>query len=282
MPIRIREQVASRDGMDGTDQSSTRQLKWLVWGTYDVSLAEAQLSPSIPLLWQGLIFKGLTWEQQSPTSWLFTANYQDPKKQEDENKLEEGEFTFSFDTTGGTLHVSTNPNGTDKYSIDIVDDPPVETLGAINVDADRQPQGVDITIPSMLYRITYQFPDDHFVDFDAFLDYSKTVEELTGTTNESTRLKRAPGELLLLGGTGKWSTKSGPLIDYSIAVSKNQTGLTIGDIPAVDKKGHAYLWIWYEPFKDATAKVIIPKPRWVYVENLYKPANWDDLEVAAI
>lgn len=275
MPIRIREQHGHGTGSTATNRASRRELRWLVTGTNDPITAEAALASQglPPLIFGGLIFDSLTSEAKPPQTFEFTASYKDPQK-EDEDKLEEGEFRFAFDTTGGTLHISSNPNGTTPYGGG------PNFLGAINVDADRIPQGVDITIPAMQYRLTYQFPDDHFVDFDSFLDYSATVESLTATTNNAEVLKRAAGELLFLGGNGQWSTKSGPQIEYQFAASKNKTGITIGNIPNIDKLGHAYLWIWYEG--EVAADVRIPKPKCVYVEDLYKSEDWTALNVPLI
>ena len=51
--------------------------------------------------------------------------------------------------------------------------------------------------------------------------------------------------------------------------------MTIGDIASIAKLGHNYLWISYEDNKIGSGAdtFIVPKPRAVYVEQIYTPAD---------
>jgi hypothetical protein len=58
-----------------------------------------------------------------------------------------------------------------------------------------------------------------------------------------------------------------------VAYSKNASGLTIGDIAGITKKGHELAWIAYKDYEDTTSDPgkTLPgkKPKAVYVERVY-------------
>lgn len=45
--------------------------------------------------------------------------------------------------------------------------------------------------------------------------------------------------------------------------------LALGVLVTLEKEGHQYVWSYFEPKKDNTAKVIIPVPTAVYCEQIY-------------
>ena len=58
-----------------------------------------------------------------------------------------------------------------------------------------------------------------------------------------------------------------------------KTGLTVGDITGIDKKGWEYMWVRYADAEDTTAKAIVKKPVAVYVEKVYDAGNFADLGI---
>jgi len=63
------------------------------------------------------------------------------------------------------------------------------------------------------------------------------------------------------------------------AASPNKTGLTIGDIVNINKKGWAYRWVRDADAADAAAKAIVKKPIAVYVEKVYEEGDFSTLGI---
>ena len=68
-------------------------------------------------------------------------------------------------------------------------------------------------------------------------------------------------------------------ITFRFAASPNKTGLTVGDIVNINKKGWEYMWVRYADAEDATAKAIVKKPAAVYVEKVYEEGDFSTLGI---
>ena len=68
-------------------------------------------------------------------------------------------------------------------------------------------------------------------------------------------------------------------ITFRFAASPNKTGLTVGDITGIDKKGWEYMWVRYADAEDATAKAIVKKPVAVYIEKVYEEGDFSQLGI---
>jgi len=66
-------------------------------------------------------------------------------------------------------------------------------------------------------------------------------------------------------------------ITFRFAASPNVTGLTVGDITGVDKKGWEYLWVRYSDAEDQ--KVLVKQPTAVYVEKVYESGSFAGLGI---
>ena len=176
---------------------------------------------------------------------------------------------FSFETSsGGTEHI-TQSLGTRRYPPDSILAP--DLGGAIGVTDDGV-EGVDIIVPKPIYTEVYRRPSS-----DVTNSYVMTLEELTGTVNNATFKGRAADEVLFLGAAGRKSGRWGHWeIEYRFATSRNRTGLVVGDITDIVKKGWEYLWVRY---KDVVTpgpppNALVKRPVGVYVEQVYPRANF--------
>lgn len=68
-------------------------------------------------------------------------------------------------------------------------------------------------------------------------------------------------------------------ITFKFAQRSNQTGLEIGDLTGIAKKGWEYLWVRYEDVEDGTANAIVKRPKYVYVEQVYNSGDFSGLGV---
>ena len=170
---------------------------------------------------------------------------------------EVGSSQFQFDTGGGTQRI-TQSLGTRRYGTNTPD-----FKGAIGVTKDSV-QGVDITVP------VYNFAETHILSADIVTEsYKLTLYNLTGKVNTDSFRGKAPGEVLFLGASGSTRDAQSWEVTFRFAGSPNKTGLTVGDITDIEKKGWEYLWVLYEDQEDDTANRLVKRPIAVYVEQVF-------------
>jgi hypothetical protein len=194
--------------------------------------------------------------------------------------------TRSFDTGGGTAHITQAvevdptiaPFGELRFPAQgAIGSVPPSQYGAIAVDGETV-HGVDIVIPALQWTETYDVPSAYVT-----ATYVKRVAQLTGTVNNAAFRTFAAGEVLFVGATGsqEWDSEKGDgpwQLSYKFAASPNagdnQTlpALTIGDITGIEKKGHDYLWVRYADDVSSSSK--IKKPKFVYVDSVYRRSNF--------
>lgn len=170
---------------------------------------------------------------------------------------ETGELSWSFSTSGGTLtvkaakqHIRTYPVNEDKHK------------GLIGVGKDGNVEGCEIVIPAL--KMTYSFKHPLGVITEA---HARLLASYTGMVNSTTFRGFPAGEMIFLGANGSDGTESEASVTYEFAASQNLTGLTIGTITGIAKKGWEYLWVQYEDAVDGGEKASIPLK--VHIERTY-------------
>lgn len=254
-------------------KETTSQIVYIASGTSGTTHteAEAYCVANGPALDDVLERKSIDLDEICPGYFRATFNFAHPDKEEEkEDQQPEDPSEWSFDTTGGTTHITTSL-GTTKYGTNAPD-----CKGAIGVvDADTV-EGCDIIIPQ--FRWTEK---KVFTTAQMTLAFAKTISELTGTTNNAEFRGWAAGEVLFLGASGSKRGGGNWDVSFTFAMEKNKTGLTIGDITGIDKKGHQYLWVRFAAKKDATNYAMVRQPIAVYVEDVYEESDFDDLNIGA-
>jgi hypothetical protein len=133
---------------------------------------------------------------------------------------------------------------------------------------------VDITVP------VYNFSETHILANATVTNtYKGKLAALTGKTNNAAFKGFAAGECLFLFASGSKRGKGDWEISFRFAASPNKTGLTVGDITGIAKKGWEYLWVRYEDSVDVTAKALVKKPLAVYIEKVYDEGSFADLAI---
>ena len=136
-----------------------------------------------------------------------------------------GESSFSFDTGGGTQHVTQSRSTISRTA---ASGTAPDFKGAINVSKDSV-NGVDITVP------VYNFAETHYIDDnDVTQVYKVTLFNLTGKMNSGAFRGFAAGEVLFLGASGARRGFGDWEITFRFAGSPNVSNLTIGDITGID------------------------------------------------
>lgn len=90
---------------------------------------------------------------------------------------------------------------------------------------------------------------------------------LTGRVNHAPFKGFAAGEVLFLGASGSQRGQEDWEVTFSFAASPNVTGLAVGQITGIAKKGWEYLWVRYEDAVDA--HTLVKQPAAAYVEQVY-------------
>ncbi|MHB8953571.1 MAG: hypothetical protein ACYC4U_11425 [Pirellulaceae bacterium] len=270
MTIRHIELRGSRSGTDATDRGSTAELVWSVDGSNDLDAVQSYLTPFIPSEYRDLTLKSISWEHQGYAVWEFRASYVHPDKADAGAVLEVGDYTFSFDTSGGTV-LRTVSKATTKYAKG--GETAADFKGSIGVTTDTI-EGVEIGIPALKFSIRKRVANATLT-----LAYVNLLHNMTYTTNNATFLGFAAGELLFVGASGQQGTDSDPEITFNFIASPNATGLTVGEITGVAKQGHEYLWVYFEETADDVAKKTVKRPLSAYVEQVYDASNFGNLGI---
>ncbi|MBL0920932.1 MAG: hypothetical protein IBJ10_02255 [Phycisphaerales bacterium] len=241
----------------------------------DDDAAHAELLAAAPETFNGLPRLDVRTEPIGPGLWdgeaiygVVNVNYSGPP--------ETGQSVYSFDTGGATQRITQSKETMAVHAPAGVTAP--DFKGAINVTADSV-EGVDVTIPA------YEFSETHYLA-NAAVDsaFRTNVANLTGKVNDATFRGFAAGEVLFRGASG--TKRGGPdgddwELSFRFSVSRNVTGLTIGDMTDIDKGGWEYLWVRYAEEVDDDADAVVKRPIAVFIERVYDEGDFSELGIGA-
>lgn len=242
-------------------KTSGRELVFDIIGTDDEAEVQALLLGAAPSTYGGLQLESVEADPIGNGVWKGNARYV---------RISTDEYTF--DTGGGTKHVTQSLGTVDAYAPSGFTPPDFQ--GAINVSDDKV-EGVDLPAPK------YEFSETHYLaDASVTLAYKLVLFNLSGQTmNDNTFKGFAAGECMFLGASG---TKRGDerwAITYRFACSPNISGLTVGTIDGIDKLGWDFLWIRYASFADTSAFSLVQRPVAAYVERVLIPADYSTIGI---
>ncbi|MGH2272663.1 hypothetical protein ACQ9LF_12765 [Anaerohalosphaeraceae bacterium U12dextr] len=263
MAITVAERWSARKISRGTNKCAS--VEYVIAGTDDDGAAADALDSFITSnsleSWDGIPLQTKELEQIADQIWIATVTYSFDRQQ-DQNLSE-----YSFDTGGGTQKITQTPSGlaVTAYGIN-----PPNFQGAINVD-DNSVNGVDIIVP------TYNFSETRYVSSSTVTEsYKLALFNLTGKVNHATWHGYAAGEVLFMGVSGGKHGKTGVYeLCFKFAASPNKTGITIGGISGIAKKGWEYLWVRYE--KNTSNDSLVQVPKAVYVHQVYESGDFADV-----
>jgi len=265
----IAEKPTSRSATEGVDSNASTTLQYIVRGTDDDSAVHALVQATIPAFYRGLAYQTYSIdpvhvnEADAVGYWDISAQYgvKDPK-----------ESTFTFDTGGGTQHITQSLATKGRYPAPGFVAP--DFAGAIGV-THEDVEGVDITVP------VYNFSETHYIDDALVTDaYKGTLFFLTGKTNQAVFRNFAVGEVLFLGASGTKRGKDDWEITFKFAASPNVTDLQIGPITVASKRGWELLWVRYTDVEDSAAKMLVKQPVAAYVEQVYEEGDFSGLGIS--
>lgn len=174
----------------------------------------------------------------------------------------------SFDTTGGTVHITQSKETIHKVKAGGGDAPDYKK--AIGVSKDGV-AGVDVDAPRLEFQITRNFS---YVT----LNYIDKLKRMTGKTNDDTFLGRNAGELLFRGATGVSGSDGKVRITFKFAAGDNETFITISDDIELPSKGaFEHVWCAYGP--SVSEGALVSRPTAAYVERVHDSADFTQLGI---
>lgn len=190
---------------------------------------------------------------------------------------EVGDSSYSFDTGGGTQHITQSKETVETSGMGS-GTPVPDFHNAIGFDG-ASISGVDVVIPQ------YQFTETHIMSHSGVDSaYKVTVANLTGKINDASFKGFDAGTVLFLGangtrtGTEKWT------VTFKFAYSPNIANYCIN--PGADpseqisvslKGGWEYAWVLYEDV--AGNSQIIKRPKALYIERIYDSGDFSELGI---
>lgn len=242
-------------------EDSEIEIEYLIFGTTDEFVAQADLDAATALNVFGLIKKSVTIDERvNANTWSGTVKWGKFEP------LDLGDSQFSFDTTGGTAHVQTSIatlSGTPAPGIPFAPD----FQNAIGV-TDNGVDGIDITAPA------YAFQETHIVDNTTVTAaYKNTLFSLTGAWNNAPYKGFAVGECMFKGASGTLKDYLVWEITYKFEAIPNKIAFTAGPIVVPLKRGWDYLWLRYREVEDAAAGHLARRPIAAYVEQVSPSGN---------
>ncbi len=259
MTIALIERPQSREAEEGPERAYAELVYTAVGSDDDVAIRGA-VEATVPATYAGLPLANYRISPFGNGMWDVHVRY---------DSREPDESSYTFDTGGGTQHITQSLSTIAKKAK--AGETPPDFKQAIGVTTDSV-EGVDITIP------VFNFTETHYIAASLVTGtYKLTLFALTGKVNNGTFKGFAAGEVLFLGAPGSKRGDDEWEITFRFAASPNVTGLVVGDLEAIDKKGWEYLWVRYADAENE--KVLVKQPAAVYVEKVYESGNFSGLGI---
>lgn len=225
----------------------------------------ATTAPSFYLL-NGIVLSKVEYSVTPTSHDMYDGTARYTKRSREREELQEGESSFQFETGGGSIHV-THALSTTKYGG--ANEPDINN--AIDFDGETI-KGTDIQSP------VYNFSETHIVPAATVTSaYKLALFRATGKTNNASYKGFDAGEVLFLGASGSKRGDDAWEINYRHSAQENKTGLSIGGIAGISKKGWEFLWVkWSSELVPATGRVK-PKAAAVYVQKVYEDHDFANL-----
>jgi hypothetical protein len=232
----------------GDLQAQKRKQRWVLTGVFDPATALNYAIMGIPVyhVTEALFRQNITPSSPGGKLWYFDVEYGPVP-------MFAGTWSFGFDTTGGTLHVSYSKECIAAY---VPAGAPAVTKGLeIGLNSNGAIDGTEMVVPATKLSYTYRKPRG--IVNEAYVRY---ITSITGVVNSVPWHGFAAGELLFLGmrGTSTYGAEAETSLTFEIVASPNMTNQTYGDatsgiITGIAKKGHHFLDVTFVDGADTNA-----------------------------
>lgn len=228
-----------------------------------------------PLVQVGLIRKFPSVRSVGQDLWEATVTWE-PGPSEDEPEFE----GFDFEITGESIHRTQSLATVASYAAPVafgmssIPGVSPDYKGAIGVTEDGI-EGVDVESGVLSWSEPHKIPRARITR-----SYIDLLEQMAFTFNDATWRGYPKGEIEFRGVRGKIQGDA-PELMYSFRRSRNRTGIVIGEITGIAKRGAEYLWVKYDRLEDSsvTPARITQKPANVFVEQVVEYTTFSALGI---
>jgi hypothetical protein len=235
-----------------TWQGLSREVPVLVFDVEDEEEAETFLVNNVTATYAGARLDEIRiTERRAENIWFGMVTYV--------SSAEEDGYRYSFSTTGGTARITQSLATVGAYA---VSGTAPNFGGAIGVSKDKV-EGCDIVVPVFTWKETHRILNASLTDSAKI-----ALANLTGTVNSDSFRGFSPGEVRFDGVDGSRIDATYSAVDFVFSASPNATGLVVGAMSGIEKKGWEYLWVLYEETTSQNRLVKIPVA--CYVEQVYR------------
>lgn len=196
-------------------------------------------------------------ERRSPDTWLVYVVYRGI----------EGDAIQSFDTTGGTVHITQALSTVAVHSAAGLTAPQLNgAIGVEGTEPGSPVQGADIPTSST------QFSEVHYLTATQCSPaYRRVLSRNSAKWNTAPFRGYDPAEVLFLGSVARRSGEGKGdawQVEFRFVVSPNRRGFLVGDIYVPIKRGWDYLWTQYRDELDVGAAGFTKKPAHVFIQRV--------------
>jgi hypothetical protein len=249
---------------------------YLGWGTSDPDTARYELLLQSPTIDGYLLRKDAEVEphDDSDTIWKGTVTYEPANQSQGGGLLPP---TFRFSTSGGKTKIMSSYQVVGAYG----EGAAAGDYGLlIGVKDDGSVEGVEVEVPGFSWQETWRFTPQQLT-----WTYAKKVRDLSATTNRAVFRGFSPGEVLFLyaDGGSQGQNEDYREVTFHFASHPNETGLVVGDIAGIAKKGWEYLDIKYETavIGEGATQRKVQRPVRVYVHRVFREGNHNWLGIGS-
>lgn len=240
------------------------EKKYAIIGTSSDAIVRAKVLAGSPTSYGGFPRATISFSPKDHNVWEATVTYSRQEKEREQPQ-------YNFNTTGATTHITHALETVDSYECEQGLGTP-DFKDAINVTKDDI-KGIDVVVPTLTFSETHKFLPTKITT-----DFIRGLMDNTGKTNSKEFRKFKAGEVLFTGCSGQYADDR-VAITYNFTCSKNLTDLEVAGATSVDKKGHDYMWVYFEDQEDSYTEDVVKGPRAVYVNRIYDSFDFKDLGI---
>jgi len=246
----------------------------------DVDLQQSDMPDDLPVdsAWEDVFDSGPTYSRQQDLEGREFEHQDESSESLHEHLLWQMRLT-PFSETDVAIATSIIDSISDDGYLDTTAENFQGAIGVTKSGPDSTVEGVDVVVPVFNFTVTKVWPENNLPSLGTI--YSLTGKVNSGpfsVTDTETGLTISvdTGECLFNGASfGGQRGDGGVEFTYSFSASANRTGITVGSIGGISKKGWEYMWVRYADAEGDTA--IIKKPIDVHVEKVYELGNFGSL-----
>lgn len=253
-----------------TTNPKSDTVGYCLTGAATMAIARAYSAGVTPMIRAGMWRQNIDARENGFQTWDIDVTWGPYSKKE----AEAGDYKWSFDTTGGTKHITQGIAHIADYVLS--GKTAADHKGAIGVNENGEVEGIDVPDKSFKWTESRQL----LLGSHAW-DYAQIVDSITGMVNNASFRGLDAHTVLFEGAQGGFSIKDPLMLDLTFHFSRQHSvaSTTIGDITGVYKLGWYYLWVEYQSVNGGAANRLAKKPCQVNVDQVFYEGDFSQLGI---